>query len=332
MVNLNQSILRDLAVPVSPPREQKRIADKIDALLARVDACRERLDRIPAILKRFRQSVLAAATTGELTREWREERADDGKTGAWTSTMLEALCDGSRIITYGVIKLGDETDRGVPCLRTSNVRWLRIDTGGMKRIAPALSADYARTVLRGGEVLVNVRGTLGGVAVAASDMTGWNVSREVAVVPADNSKVDSTFLSLWIGAEGSQRWLAKVERGVAYTGINIEDLRTLPVSVPPMDEQREIVRRVQILLADADAIESRRVAAAAFAARLAPSVLAKAFRGELVPQDPNDEPASELLARIRNGTGTPGDAPIPKRGKATRSTRSRAKEEIGGLQ
>jgi type I restriction enzyme S subunit len=63
---LNQHIFR---VDFNP--EQKRIADKLDALLARVDACRERLDRVPTILKRFRQSVLAAATTGELTREWR---------------------------------------------------------------------------------------------------------------------------------------------------------------------------------------------------------------------------------------------------------------------
>ena len=56
-----------------PLNEQKRIADKLDAVLARVDACRERLDRVPAILKRFRQAVLAAATSGKLTEEWREE-------------------------------------------------------------------------------------------------------------------------------------------------------------------------------------------------------------------------------------------------------------------
>ena len=56
-----------------PPHEQKRIADKLDAVLTRVDACRERLDRVPAILKRFRQSVLSAATSGKLTEEWRED-------------------------------------------------------------------------------------------------------------------------------------------------------------------------------------------------------------------------------------------------------------------
>ena len=64
----------EVPISLTPINEQKRIADKLDALLARVDACRERLDRVPAILKRFRQAVLAAATSGKLTEDWREEQ------------------------------------------------------------------------------------------------------------------------------------------------------------------------------------------------------------------------------------------------------------------
>ncbi|MCW5789325.1 MAG: restriction endonuclease subunit S [Polyangiaceae bacterium] len=72
--HVTKGVFEGTEVLVPPLPEQKRIADKLDALLARVDACRERLDRVPGILKRFRQSVLAAATSGELTRDWREER------------------------------------------------------------------------------------------------------------------------------------------------------------------------------------------------------------------------------------------------------------------
>ena len=61
----------DSELRLAPFNEQKRIADKLDTILARVDACRERLDHIPAILKRFHQAVLAAATSGRLTAEWR---------------------------------------------------------------------------------------------------------------------------------------------------------------------------------------------------------------------------------------------------------------------
>jgi type I restriction enzyme S subunit len=72
----------------------------------------------------------------------------------------------------------------------------------------------------------------------------------------------------------------------------------IPVPVPPEDEQTEIVRRVEILLAFADRLEARLQTAQTATNRLTPSLLAKAFRGELVPQDPNDESASELLKRL----------------------------------
>lgn len=113
----------------------------------------------------------------------------------------------------------------------------------MKRIEKSLSNEYSRTILKGGEVLVNVRGTLGGVAVADQEMAGWNASREVAVVPIDQSILSSKFLAFWVGAESSQAWLTGVQKGVAYTGINIEDLRLLPIGIPTPAEQQEIIRR-----------------------------------------------------------------------------------------
>lgn len=282
-------------IPLPPLGEQQRITGKLDALLARVDACRDRLDRVPAILKRFRQAVLEAAAVGSLTSDWRD--AQNRSLSEWQETTLDQVCVAGRVITYGVVKLGDEVVGGVPCLRTSNVRWLRIETAEVKSIAPDISAQYGRTVLEGGEVLVNVRGTLGGVAVVPSEMRGWNVSREVAVVPVDARRVVPAFLAYWIGSQRSQRWLSRVEKGVAYTGINIEDLRTLPIACPSLDEQAEVVRRVESFFALADGIETRLQTARGQVERLTSSVLAKAFRGELVPQDPNDEPATELLKR-----------------------------------
>ena len=85
---------------------------------------------------------------------------------------------------------------------------------------------------------------------------------------------------------------------VPIQATNIGDVRALQLPIPPSLEQTEIVRRVEALFALADRIEARCTAARAQAQRLTPLVLAKAFRGELVPQDPTDEPASALLARI----------------------------------
>jgi type I restriction enzyme S subunit len=295
IANISVGRLSELPVPLAPWNEQRRIADKLDTVLTRVDAVNTRLARVAPILKRFRQSVLASATSGRLTGDWRS--AQGLKQGA--KTTLQAICMPDRVITYGVVKLGDETPGGTPCLRTSNVRWLRFELDGMKLIDPNLSAEYGRTVLRGGEVLVNVRGTLGGVAVATDDMAGWNVSREVAVVPVDRALASSVYVSLWIASDECQRWLTGVTKGVAYTGINIEDLRTLPIKLPLKEEQAEIVRRVETLFAFADRLEASLQTAQTATERLTPALLAKAFRGELVPQDPNDEPASELLRRLQ---------------------------------
>lgn len=194
---------------------------------------------------------------------------------------LEELCANGRIITYGVIKLGDHINDGIPCLRTSNVRWLHIDTSGVKRIADSLSREYGRTILRGGEVLVNVRGTLGGVAPVPFAMAGWNVSREVAVVPIDATLLDSNFAAYWIGTPESQRWLTNVKKGAAYTGINIEDLRNLPMPAPPLAEQTAIVETVQAFRDKANRLERLQERKIIALDELKKSILHQAFTGKL---------------------------------------------------
>ena len=88
--------------------------------------------------------------------------------------------------------------------------------------------------------------------------------------------------------------------GSAQPKLNQKNLNTIPhVPVPPTEEQTEIVRRVETLFAFADRLEARLAQAQTAATRLTPALLAKAFRGELVPQDPNDEPTAGLLRRLR---------------------------------
>ncbi|MBA3355580.1 MAG: restriction endonuclease subunit S [Pyrinomonadaceae bacterium] len=87
---------------------------------------------------------------------------------------------------------------------------------------------------------------------------------------------------------------------VTQPNINAEVIKDLPLPVPPYEEQQEIVRCVEALFKTADALEGRYRTAKAYVDKLTQSILAKAFRGELVPQDPNDEPAEKLLERIRS--------------------------------
>jgi type I restriction enzyme S subunit len=231
--HLDKEAMYQLQLPVPPIAEQQRIVGLLDEAFAGLATAKANAEQNLHNARALFESHLNAVFT---------QRGE-----GWVERPLAELCYQSRVITYGVIKLGDEVIDGVPCLRTSNVRWLCIDTEGIKRIAPALSSEYSRTILKGGEVLVNVRGTLGGVAVSKSDMAGWNVSREVAVVPVNPAMVNPTFLSYFIGSGTSQHWLGGVKKGAAYIGINIEDLRILPVSFPKMESQLEIVEHLDLL-------------------------------------------------------------------------------------
>ncbi len=259
--------LAQFEVPLPPLPEQRRIVDILD----------EAFEGIASAKANAEKNLLSARALFESHLQSVFSQRGEG----WVETPLAELCDSKRVITYGVIKLGEEIADGIPCLRTSNVRWLRIDTNGMKRISPALSSEYSRTILRGGEVLVNVRGTLGGVAVAEPEMAGWNVSREVAVVPVDSSRVNPGFLSYLIGSGASQQWLGAVKKGAAYVGINIEDLRLLPVCAPGVDEQSVIVRylrEVQDNVQGLASIYERKLAALE---ALKKSLLDQAFSGKL---------------------------------------------------
>lgn len=133
-----------------------------------------------------------------------------------------------------------------------------------------------------------------------------------------------------MASTASQNWLSERTKGATYTGINIADLRQLPLPVPSWDEQREIVSRVEALLRMADVVESRVGAASSRIEHLVPAILSKAFSGELVPTEAElaraegrtYETAEELLARVRSSAES-RTVPQPAPGSPRRSRRRR---------
>lgn len=276
-------------VPVPPRNEQKRIAAKLDALLARVDACRARLERVPLLLKRFRQAVLAAATSGQLT---------EGNSHNWQTYALGSLLENGRKCAYGVLKPGHHDPTGVRLLKSGQVRDGYLDLAEDFRITNKLSEEYRRTILKGGEVLLNLVGaSIGRSAVAPSSVAGANVSRAIAVIPVRLELAG--WVQLVLSSHFGQSQIFKDIGGSAQPVLNLETVREIQIPVPRETDMKEIVRRVETLFAYADRLEARYQQARAEVERLTPALLAKAFRGELVPQDPTDEPAAALLARLQ---------------------------------
>jgi type I restriction enzyme S subunit len=291
--NISQGILKEHPIPLAPLNEQHRIAAKLDTTLAAVEACRQRLDGVAAILKRFRQAVLAAATSGELTREWREER---GIEKTWRPTTFGSVCE---YITVGYVgKMANQyVSAGVPFLRSLNVRPFRFDEVNLAYISEDFHRSISKSALAPGDLAVVRTGAPGQCCVIPDSLPEANCSDLVIARPGCD--LCAEYGAIVINSSLGQGFVKSEQVGVAQAHFNVGSMKRAPLNLPSLFEQQEIVRRAHVHFTLVDQLEARLVTSRKFIDRLTPALLAKAFRGELVPQDANDEPASVLLERMR---------------------------------
>lgn len=282
----------DYQIPVPPLQEQRRIIAKLDALVAKIESNKQHLEKIPQILKRFRQSVLAAAVCGRLTEEWRKEQ---GIVDEWKEKKLKEL---SIKLTYDSSRKSELTGK-IPVLRMGNIQESKIVWNDLKYSSD--EAEIEKYKLENGDVLFNRTNSpelVGKTAIYRNERPAIYAGYIIKI--KTNDKLNSEFLNLCLNTIDAREWCNKVKTdGVSQSNINAQKLAEFIISTPSIVEQNEIVRRVENLLAFADKIEARYTKAKVILDKVPQSILAKAFRGELVPQDPNDEPASVLLERIK---------------------------------
>jgi len=307
------SFIRESTIPLPPLDEQRRIVAKLEKLLDKVNVSQKRLARTPILLKRFRQSVLAAACSGSLTDDWREQHPDMtpveliGKgvppedmdipvTWNWllSEHAFSFVTSGSR----GWARY--YSDDGALFIRVGNLNHdaIELDLKSIQRVSPPENTEGLRTRVQEGDILISITADVGMVALAGHSLKETYINQHVALArPIDN--IDKRYLAYFLSAKnGGQRQFLNLQRGATKVGLGLDDIRSIWIAHPPLPEQQEIVRRVEALFAVADKIEARYMKANAQVDKLTQSILAKAFRGELVPQDPNDEPASVILERI----------------------------------
>lgn len=308
IAHLGAERFAEMPFPLAPLPEQKRIADKLDALLARVDACRERLDRVPGILKRFRQSVLAAAMSGELTREWREERGLDDE---WPVVDLESVASD---FSYGSAAKSSKVGK-VPVLRMGNIQDGLLDWGDLVFTSDA--AEISKYRLSNGDVLFNRTNSpelVGKTAVFRGERDAIYAGYLIRVRCSERLLPD--YLNYCLGSPAGREYCWQVKSdGVSQSNINARKLAAFTFGLPSVEEQQEIIRRVEELLALNLTLGAKSARARVLADRLTPSALAKAFRGELVPQDPTDEPAAALLAKLKTEQANAAAEPSRRRPK-----------------
>jgi type I restriction enzyme S subunit len=342
----------EIEIPLPPLPEQHRIVAKLDALMQKVESNKQCLEKIPVILKRFRQSVLAAAVSGRLTEDWREKynEVESGKVlilrikekrikrydeackvakkegkrkpsnfdnydvnlrndfelfeipNSWRWVDFRFVMTEDEPFCYGVVQPGSESNDGNYLIRAGDIKNNTVDTSSLRTISKTVDKKYSRSKVNGGELLITVVGAgIGECCIIPNKCKGYNIARAVAKVPIKD--FNTKFVLYWLNNSIANKWMKTEAREVARPTLNLEQLKTIPLPVSSIEEQKEIVRRVEQLFDFADKIEARYTKARAMLDKLPQSILAKAFRGELVAQDPNDEPAERLLERIKSKKG-----------------------------
>lgn len=254
--SLRKGDIESLKFPLPPLNEQKRIAEKLDTLLARVDSCQTHLERVPQILKRFRQSVLAAATSGRLTQEWREEKG----------------IANSRVTNLGEI------------IKVSSGKFLPAKSMAKNGKIPVFGGNgitgYHDQANVSVETLVIGRVGFYCGSIHMTPINAW-ITDNALIVSHDESTALKRFL--FYALQGID--LRVNDSSTAQPVISGQKIYPLRILIPDVKEQAEIVRRVEKLFAFADRLEARYYSASEQIERLTPSLLAKAFRGELVEQE-----------------------------------------------
>ena len=324
----NKDDLQEITLPIPPLNEQKRIVEKLEKLLGKVESVGARLDKIPAILKRFRQAVLAAACSGKLTADWRNENKNEDaevlrkQISHYFNRAIEKFDSNSflgeipndwiwvrlgEVITElrnGVPIRPEMQPPGTPILRISAARSGSVDLSDV-RYLPNSENYLPNFKLKDGDLLftryngsIDLLGVCGMVRGLGSKNLLY--PDKLMRVRFGHQFILPEYAEIFFQSpEARKRMVEKSKSSAGQNGISGSDVKLQLFALPPLEEQKEIVRRVEDLFKFADQIEARYKKARSYTDKLTQSILAKAFRGELVPQSDADEPAAVLLERIR---------------------------------
>ncbi len=348
---VNRTIMGGSRIRLAPLPEQHRIVDKIEALTTRSRRAREALDTLPALIDRYRQSILAAAFRGDLTAEWRarasnnnaedelrhiaEKRAvqwsefgrgsfrspfpiEDGLSvpSAWAVTTLDALLVGIQSGKNFRCEERPPADDEAGVIKISAVTWGKFDQDESKTVTHRALLDPDARIAEGDFLFsrANTIELVGAcVIVDKFDKELYLTDKVLRFIFASE---DVKRWVLWFlrSPEGRRQIEARSSGNqMSMRNIGQDSIRRLSI---PLPSKAEIAAILAVLERHLAAIESLKRMAGEQRGRLATldqSILAKAFRGGLVPQDPNDEPASVLLERIRAERAAAGSA--PRRGR-----------------
>jgi type I restriction enzyme S subunit len=339
LANVNAKKLTELSVPLSPLNEQHRIVAKLDTLFTRSRRAREELERIPKLIQRYKQAMLAAACSGCLTADWREQNPNvesallllnqiqEEKQQKYEKECNKAIAEGLRkpkqpifsnvesyeIDTWSLTSLETIasaivdcphstpkwTDSGFLCIRTTQFEPFNLKMDDVKYVdKDTFNERISRLKPQAGDVVYSREGGILGIACQISQDLELCLGQRMMLIRCNSHWLSGEYLTILLNSEIILSQVKKLITGTASPHLNVGDVKAFKIPVPPLAEQNEIVQRVEKLFKSINLMEQEYQKASGLCNRLEQATLSKAFRGELVPQNPDDEPASVLLERM----------------------------------
>ena len=342
---------------IAPLNEQRQIVDKIERLFSDLDKGEENLRTAQRLLSSYRQSVLKAAVTGELTRDWREANKTQLESGekllqriltarreqwqgrgkyaepiAPDTNNLPPLPDGwvwispdqiSIVFGNGLSKKPAAYETKYPILRISAVRPMAVDTSDIRFYEPDANEKLDNFWVKNGDLLFTRYNGSSHLVGVCGLHRGADVLHPDKIIKSRTVEIDGLsrdYLELCLNVGESRTFIRRnIKTTAGQQGIAGGDLKLTPIPLAPAEEQLKIADRVRDALSRISVLEAWCETELKRSATLRQSILKSAFSGQLVPQDAADETASELLKRIQADRATAAkQKPATKRGRSSK--------------
>lgn len=293
----NKTELKKIPMVLPPLAEQQRIVEQIESLFAKLDEAKENAESVLDSFDKRKAALYNMAFTGRLTEQWR--KINDIDKDKWISTTIG---DVSEVITKGAsprwqgIEYTDDKTQTL-FVTSENVREGYLDLSKEKYLDNKINEIQKRSVLHGGDVLVNIVGASIGRAAIYNLEKLANTNQAVCIVRLKDKEIND-YVCFYLNSPTAQQYYYDNKVETARANISLANISSMPIMLPPEDERKEIMSKLKYLLEKEDASKEMVNNLIDNLELMKKSILAKAFRGELGTNHSDEESAIELLKSI----------------------------------